>query len=39
MVITEMINANDWNKIINVELYFLRLFGLINDAYIHRSPF
>ena len=37
MVIFEMINANDWNKIVNAKLSFLRWFGLINDAYIHRS--
>ena len=35
MVISEMINANDWNKIINVKLSFLRWFDLINDVYIH----
>ena len=31
-----VINANAWNKITNAELSFLRWFGLMNDAYIHR---
>ena len=35
MVIFGMISANDWNKIINAKLSFLRWFSLINNAYIH----
>ena len=31
-----VINTNDWNKIINANLSFLRWFGIMNDAYIHR---
>ena len=34
-----MINANDWNKIVNAKLSFLRWFGLITDAYIHRYAY
>ena len=33
MTVFVVINANDWNKIINAKLSFLRWFGLINDAY------
>ena len=31
-----VINANDWNKIINAKLSFLRWFCLMNDAYVYR---
>ena len=31
-----VINANDWDKIINANLSFLKWFGLTNDAYVYR---
>ena len=32
MSVFVVINANDWNKIINAKLSFLRWFDLMNDA-------
>ena len=36
MSVFVVINTNDWNKIINGKLSFLRWFDLMNDTYIHR---